>query len=201
MSTQAQLLANQENGKKSHGAITEEGHQICSQNAVKHGLTQRIFGADDVALLADESLEKYSELEKKLTAELKPTGEQERILVRNMVNHDWLRARAMRLQAECLAEGLGKAARQRFALLMRYESMQTRGYHKNANELQKLRKEAKKAEIGFVSQTLKQAAEKRAAERHQVFQKRSETLNPTPNRTEQPAPAANASPGALEKAA
>ena len=202
MSTQAQILANQENAKKSHGPVTPDGKETSSQNAFQHGLATKVFGSEEVLLLDEEDPERYRELANRLYADFDPTCEKESLLLRLMVNHEWLRARAQRFQTRCMAVAeMDKPTTQRFALLLRYESFHERSYHKCVHELQKLRNESKNAEIGFVPQMLKLAAEKRAVERHEVFQQRAQTAKPAPQPLTQPMLAPDSSPGALQKAA
>jgi hypothetical protein len=55
-----------------------------------------------------------------------------------------------------------------FALFMRYQTNQERAFYKALNELQKLRAERTKQEIGFESQKRLEAAEQRAAEAHEM---------------------------------
>ena len=80
-----------------------------------------------------------------------------------MAESEWLRARALRLQAECV-ESIGGRGVQNLALFIRYQTTHERAFHRSLKELQSLRQQKAKAEIGFVSQKLKQAADTRAAE-------------------------------------
>jgi Mn-containing catalase len=91
-----------------------------------------------------------------------------------------------------------------FALLLRYESMHERAFYKAVNELQKLRKEKRKEEIGFVSQ-------KRSAEVHtmkqEAFEMKKQQFEMKKSRSTQPAQseiqptAADSRPESLEMAA
>lgn len=48
MATPAQIAANRRNAKRSTGPITPEGKAICSQNALKHGLSAKNFRFEDL---------------------------------------------------------------------------------------------------------------------------------------------------------
>ena len=161
MSTHAQLLANQENAKKSTGPQTPEGKAASSQNATKHGLS---YCHEHFFLRPDEDEAKYQLLFASLCAEFKPQTPAEHAMVRNMAQHDWLRARALRFQDACLFDRMHIPAKEHFALYLRYEQMHERGYYRCIEELKKLREQRRKEQNGFVSQKLKQQAETRAAE-------------------------------------
>ena len=121
-----------------------------------------------------------------------------------MTESEWLRARALRLQAGSLEVGLEK----RFALFLRYETTHERAFYKALNELQSIRKQSHNREIGFESQKLKQAAETRAAEALNVRKdaqilKREEFefKKATAQMKKEARPAAKNSPDDLEMAA
>jgi hypothetical protein len=80
-----------------------------------------------------------------------------------MAESEWLRARALRLQAQCV-ESIGGCGVQNLALYIRYQTTHERAFHRSLKELQTLRKERRNLEIGFESQKLKQTAEVRASE-------------------------------------
>ena len=81
-----------------------------------------------------------------------------------MAQSEWLRARALRLQADCVRDGLANEDVPKLGVLIRYQTTHERAFHRSLKELQNLRKERRNTEIGFESQKLKQAAEVRAVE-------------------------------------
>jgi hypothetical protein len=183
MATQAQIDANRENAKKSHGASTQEGREASSRNRTTHGLCHHSHGL--FYFLEDEDRTKYHALREALFAEHEPQTETEKILVRHMAQHEWLRARAIRLQGTCfLEEGEGAIvnplAFPGFALYLRYQTMHERAFFKCLRELQNLREQRRKTEIGFESQKLKISAERRAIQtlelKKHTFELRKEEL-------------------------
>ncbi len=162
MATEKQIRANQANAKLSHGPVTEAGRIAAEINAFRHGLavkTNLHFG-----MLHDEKQEVFDELLANLNQQLAPANETETILVRHMAQHEWLRARALRLQAECVGGGVDNLDSTKFALFMRYGTTHERAFHQSLNQLQSLRKQERNMEIGIESQRLKQAAEIRSIE-------------------------------------
>ena len=202
MATAAQILANQQNSQKSAGATSAAGKQASSQNRFTHGLCiQSAHTNGSFYFLDDESKEEYDALFGRLTAEHKPATETERILVRRMVQHDWLRGRALRFQNTCLFEDQHIIATQAFALYLRYQTTHERAFYKALNELQKLREQRTKAQIGFESQKRAQAAEIRAEKalnlRIQEFQIKKLRFE----RSQKPVPSPASSTGDLKMAA
>jgi hypothetical protein len=160
MSSPAQILANQANAKESTGAKTRMGKLASSLNARVHGLSSTTYS--QFIIRQDESEEEFRALKSNLIREHAPQTPTEKLLVRRMIEHEWLRARAVRLSERCCSLDDGKVFDQKaFALYLRYQTMHERGFYKALNELQKLRNERRKQEIGFVSQ-------KRAAEAHEM---------------------------------
>src|SRR5271155_5126462 len=84
-----------------------------------------------------------------------------------MLESEWLRRRAILLQTVCYADGFLQNEKH-FALYMRYQSLHERGFYKALNELQKLRNEKRKQQIGFESQKRAEASEQRATEAHNL---------------------------------
>ena len=166
MSTAAQIRANKLNAHRSTGPTSETGKQASSRNRTTHGLCQN----DNTSfyLLEDEDPEKFRALRARLEEEHQPQTETERILVRRLADHEWLRTRALRLQQTCLFVDQHVLATEQFGLYMRYQTTHERAFYKALNELQKLRAETRKAQIGFESQKRQQAAEQRAAEAHNL---------------------------------
>ena len=159
MPTEKQTSANQANAQHSTGPTSEAGLEAISRNNFRHGLAGNVSHLT-FTFLEGEDPEKFKELHARLIKDHSPQGETELILIRRMTESEWLRARALRLQAGSLEVGLEK----RFALYLRYETTHERAFYKALNELQSIRKQSRKDEIGFESQKLKQAAETRAAE-------------------------------------
>jgi hypothetical protein len=157
MSTQAQILANQANAQKSCGPKTETGKQASSQNRRTHGLSDP---GDSFTIESYEDQAEFFQFKLRLYDEQNPQNETECILVRRMLESEWLRRRAILLQTICYADGFLQQEKH-FALYMRYQSMHERGFYKALNELQKLRNQRTKDQIGFES-------EKRAAETHNL---------------------------------
>jgi hypothetical protein len=202
MSTPAQNLANQANAQKSTGPSSQTGKQVSSQNRRIHGLSD----PDNVFFILNfEDESKFETLKATLNHDHSPQDETERILVRRMAEAEWLRLRASFLQNMCFnpENGFLRDEKQ-FALFLRYQGVQERAFYKALNELQKLRKEKRNEQIGFVSQ-------QRAAEAHEMRKQTFEmkkitfetrkTKTPVAKETEQPVSKADSSPQNLEMAA
>jgi hypothetical protein len=127
------------------------------------------------AFLESESVDEFNALAAALRDEHQPTTPTEHLLVQKLAQHHWLSQRALRLQ--CVAMGdddLSSEQKAReFALYLRYQTTNDRGFQSCLNQLLKLRAERRKAEIGFESQkrqkadeARKAAAEKRKQELH-----------------------------------
>jgi hypothetical protein len=153
MSTEAQIAANQENAQLSTGPKSAQGRARICLNAFRHGL------AGAFMILSDEVREDFDELYEGLRAEHQPESPTEILLVESMAQHYWLKQRALRLQSLCF-DGDEKS----LGLYLRYQSTHERGFYKALNTLVKLRAEKRKAEIGFVSQELKQNRARQQAE-------------------------------------
>jgi hypothetical protein len=163
MATEKQTAANRENAQHSTGPTSQAGIETSSWvNALRHGLA--VKDHERFGILYDENSDKFNELHARLTQEHAPTTETEVILVRHMAQSEWLRARALRLQADCVQDGLAKEDVAKLGVLIRYQTTHERAFHRSLKELQSLRKERRNLEIGFESQKLKQAAEVRASE-------------------------------------
>jgi len=208
MATPAQVLANWQNAQKSTGAKTAAGKQASSQNRTTHGLAASLHSHATFYFLEDENIEKFNVMLASLNAEYQPQTETERVLVRHLAEHDWLRARALRLQNSCIPTDQHMMATEHFALYLRYQTTHERAFYKALNELQKLRNERKKEQIGFESQKRAQAAEIRAEKtltlRIQEFQIKKlrfeRSAKPQQTRTA-PVPQAASSPDDLKMAA
>ena len=88
MCSEKRLQANRLNSQKSTGPTSDEGKQIVSQNALKHGLR----GADVV--LPDEDPQPFDELRQHLLRDLDPQGPMERLLFDRILSGAWRLRRA-----------------------------------------------------------------------------------------------------------
>jgi hypothetical protein len=169
MSTQAQINANRANAQQSTGPTSAVGKAASSQNNFRHGLT------GPFSVLPWENQEEFKTLQQDLLTEHQPVTRTELILVQEMTQSYWLMQRAIRLQNGCFSEidPLADSPKQ-LALYLRYQTTHNRAFYKALNELQRLREQKRKAEIGFVSQERKQAEQKAAAERGEAREKRQE---------------------------
>ncbi len=162
MSSEAQIAANRANAQLSTGPKTEEGKEALCFNNLRHGLA----GAFHILDWEDE--EDFDGLKLALEAEYRPQTATERILVARLAQHEWLRQRASYLQNLCFsAEGIVTDEKQ-FSLYLRYQTTNERAFSKCLSDLLKLRAEKRKAEIGFESQTQKEADQARKQELHEA---------------------------------
>ena len=202
MATQAQVNANQANAQKSTGPSSQTGKENSSRNRTTHGLSD----PDNVFFILNfEDEAKFETLKATLNHDYAPQDETERILVRRMAESEWLRLRARFLQNMCFNPENGFLREEKqFALYMRYQGVQERAFYKALNELQKIRKEKRNEQIGFVSQ-------QRAAEVHEMrkqtfeMKKTRVSNSPQPEKTKketaQPVSKADSGPQNLEMAA
>ncbi len=196
MATEKQTSANQANAQHSTGPTTQAGLDAIAHNNFRHGLA----GSDShhtFTFLEGEDPEKFKELHARLSKDHSPQGETELILVRRMTEAEWLRARALRLQAGSLEVGLEK----RFALFLRYETIHERAFYKALNELQSIRKQSRNTEIGFESQKLKHEALNVKKDAQILKREEFEFKKATAEMNKEARPAAENSPDGLEMAA
>jgi len=176
-------IRNRANAQLSTGPATEAGKAISSQNATKHGLTGKF------KVLASESQSEFDRLLAGLMFSEAPVGDEEAEMVHQMAEAFWLSRRAIRLQNECFAalesgardepaslseaktqKEEQRAAHKLLALYLRYQTAHDRTFSRYATELRKRRGERARAERGFASQKLKEAAERRRQELHEARQ-------------------------------
>ena len=147
MTTKAQIAANRNNAQHSTGPRTEEGKAASSQNSLKFGF------CGSFKVLSLESQEEFDEFLKSLQDEHQPATTTESLLVQKMAEHYWLSRRAQHLQSMSLGHDIPYEQQCReFALYLRYQTTHDRAFHKSLDQLLKLQKERRKAEIGFVPQ-------------------------------------------------
>ncbi|VVB55113.1 Uncharacterised protein [uncultured archaeon] len=152
MASEAQIEANQENGKLG-GVKTGEGKNISKYNAIKHGiLCQEI-------LLEGEDEQSLIELGEKMRSELKPETEIELLLVDRIVANAWRLKRVLRGEKEMIKVNMseiwvGKSnfgaslahdfiKSETYNKLTRYETSIERGIYKALHELQRLQAQRK----------------------------------------------------------
>lgn len=167
-----QRHANQQNARHSTGPISKEGKTISSQNSFRHGLT-----ACTVIAIAGEDIQDYIDLGSSLRAEHHPATVTEDALVEKMALGLWLGRRAVNLQ-ERLFQSSPAPDPKLLALYMRYQVMHDRAFSKALNELQAIRNEARRQEVGSVSQIQKQELH---AARVRQLNARTEAINFTLN--------------------
>jgi hypothetical protein len=92
MASEAQVLANRSNARKSTGPRTPEGKGVVSQNAVKHGLLAR-----EVVIKGEDPGE-FEFYRDQMLGELAPVGSVESMLAERVVSLSWRLQRAERLQ-------------------------------------------------------------------------------------------------------
>ncbi len=96
MSTQAQILANQRNAKKSTGPRTTQGKTTVSQNAIKHGF----LAQNDI--ISPESRADFDLYRSQILAELTPESPMESILAERIVTLSWRLKRISRIQNQTI---------------------------------------------------------------------------------------------------
>jgi hypothetical protein len=87
-----QLVANQNNAKKSTGPITLQGKQTVANNALKHGVFSKSL------ILSDEDPDEYKSLINQLLLELHPSGLLEQTLVERIALTLWRQKRLVRAE-------------------------------------------------------------------------------------------------------
>jgi hypothetical protein len=163
--TERRLAINRANAQHSTGATTPEGKAVSCLNNTKFGLTGAGF-----TLLAWEDRAAFDQLLNDLRNEHQPATPTEQILVQDMAQHHWLSQRALLLQNMCFdidEPACESGAQQKsLALYIRYQTTHQRAFHKNLDQLLKLRAAKEKEARGFESQQQKQAEELRRREAH-----------------------------------
>lgn len=104
MATEAQVLANQKNAQLSAGPVTADGKDRSSHNAVKTALTGHTI------LLPTDDVEAYKAHITRLNDQLKPTTDEERVLVQSIADTEWRLLRIPSLDANIRAVGRIKLA-------------------------------------------------------------------------------------------
>ena len=157
MSTKAQRRANKQNAKHSTGPRTDQGKQICSQNALKHGLRSKY------PVIPGEDPAEYQHKLDQLRADIRPVNALEDDLVEQIADTSWRLKRLSRIEAaidrkridtaagkeshrgkddeQILGDGFnGWAKLDYFNPLGRYEAQLSRRYQRAIKDLRELRK-------------------------------------------------------------
>jgi hypothetical protein len=141
MSSELQILANQENGKLG-GVKTEAGKAAVRLNAVTHGLLTK------EAVVHGESKKMLNELRDNLMKEHQPQGELETMLVEMIATSFWRRCRVVRQETDWL-NGDFDQYQCYYAVangglhwqnLSRYETMYERQFYKAIHELERVQR-------------------------------------------------------------
>jgi hypothetical protein len=103
--SEARILANRENAKKSTGPRTPEGKAASSRNRLRHGLR-----ANKHFLLDNENPEDFLPLLDNLDATFRPVGEAEEMLVARIAADQWRLDRALPMEAGIFRERLDSAS-------------------------------------------------------------------------------------------
>ena len=94
-----QLVANQNNAKKSTGPVTVQGKQTVANNALKHGVFSKSI------ILSDEDPLEYKNLLDQLLLELRPSGLLEQTLVERIALTLWRQRRLVRAETANIESG------------------------------------------------------------------------------------------------
>ena len=151
--SEAQLAANRANAQLSSGPTSTLGKSISSRNNLRHGLTQ---SDGELILLESESKDEYLASLASFQTEWKPKTATENDLVNRLACHQWLRRRALKLQARYVSQLDGEIMDlPNFTLYRRYESIHDRAYNKAFSDLLRLRALRVREQNGFESQRRK----------------------------------------------
>ena len=96
MSTQAQIIANRRNAKKSTGPRTSRGKAVVSQNALRHGLWA------SQAVISSESQSDFELFRNQILTELSPQTPMESILAERIVTLSWRLKRINRFHTQTI---------------------------------------------------------------------------------------------------
>lgn len=98
MATEAQIIANRRNAKKSTGPRTAGGKAAVSQNAVTHGFSAR------KTVISSETQEDFDLHRDRLLAELNPDSPMQKMLAEHIVSHSWRLKRIANIQNQTIDE-------------------------------------------------------------------------------------------------
>ena len=163
MSTPAQAAASRVNGSQSHGPATEEGKSRSCMNRFQHGF------CGTFTVLPSEDQDQFETLLDALRMEHQPVTPTEALLVDKMAEHYWLSQRAQILQDLSMdGDAPSNEKEKSFALYIRYQTANDRGFSKCLHDLLKLRAERRKLIADREKQQQRQAEEQRKQEAHEA---------------------------------
>jgi hypothetical protein len=105
MTSQARIISNQKNAKRSSGPKTPEGKERSKMNALKHGLRA------ETILLPTENADEFDDMLAEFMDEWKPPTGTRRQLVRRTVETAWRLNRCVRIEASALCVRAEKTLR------------------------------------------------------------------------------------------
>jgi len=185
MSSQAQILANQNNAQLSTGAKTEVGKAKISHNAVKTALTGQtvLLHTDDVAA--------YERLGKMIVGLYKPATEEEELIVQSLIDAEWRLQRIPSLEEGIYAVGRNQLIETvsnihllEVEVYLKYErqlknlSLQENRIRRNREKDIARLKEIQRARLEL-ELTKKRLAEMKAKQQEQAEQAQAEPAAPT----------------------
>ncbi|CAL7962689.1 conserved hypothetical protein [Gammaproteobacteria bacterium] len=107
MTTEKQLIANQQNAQLSTGAITPEGKAIVAKNAIKHGIFAKTFIVEHEKY--QENISDYQELLNNLMVNLNPEGQMEYLLVEKISIDYWRMRRILKFETDQFYDRINSA--------------------------------------------------------------------------------------------
>ena len=135
MSTIAQITANQLNAQSSTGPTTPEGKSTSAQNATKHGLT-----AAYPVIRTEEERTQFETLTAKFEQEVRPSGQSELTIFKQLILAAWNIDRCHRLESELSADSeidplLDESLSKTIARIETYRMRAERNFYKALKEL------------------------------------------------------------------
>ncbi len=152
MSTNAQIAANQANAQFSTGPRTPEGKSASAQNAQKHGLTCAY-----PVIRSEEERTQFESLTAKFEYEVRPAGQSEMVIFKQLILAAWNIDRCHRLEAELSSNSeidplLDEALSKTIARIETYRMRAERNFYKALRELKANRPSGKfqeRAQVTF----------------------------------------------------
>ncbi len=139
--TEAQIEANRANAQHSTGPRTDQGKSTSCLNNFRHGFRSTF------QVLPTENEEEFESLLFAMRMEHQPDTPTEHMLVDKMVEHFWLSRRAQLLQDLSMdTEEPERNQQKSFALFLRYQTTNDRGFSKCLSDLLKFRADRRKQE-------------------------------------------------------